>query len=116
MGSSKIAGEIYANIEIDLLATMLEENGIRVALGDSSQYAGGTYIRVEEGATDFTLEKIEGEYLVRGDASSVERMYEAAILVSFVLTTLDICHGFEIYNESIEVVHHLHHNSPQEHT
>jgi hypothetical protein len=111
---SQIAGEIHTSIDIYELAVMLVNNGLRAKLCDSSQYEGGTYIRVEEGATDFILEAVEGEYLVTGNASSCDRMYRTATQVSLVLITLDICHAFEVYDESVEVAYYLHHNCPQE--
>ncbi len=109
---SEFAGEIFTSIDISQFATFLSVNGIRTTVGDSSHYEGGTYIRVEEG-TEFTLENIGEEYLARGSASSIERMYQAANKVSEVLVILDICHAFEVYNESTEIVYYLHHNCPQ---
>jgi hypothetical protein len=110
---SQVAGEIYSNMNINQFALIFIENGIRAELCDSSQREGGAYIRVEEGATEFIVEVIAGEYIVTGNASSCARMYQTARQVSSILTTLDIAHVFEVYNESIEIAHYLHHNCPQ---
>jgi hypothetical protein len=110
---SEFAGEICTSIDISQFTAVLTHNGIRAKVGNSSHYEGGAYIRIEEGATEFTLENIGADYLARGYASSVDRMYQAANKVSEVLITLDICHAFEVYNESTEIVYYLHHNCPQ---
>jgi hypothetical protein len=110
---SEMAGEICTNIDISQFAMMLINNGIRTKLGNSSVYIGGTYIRIEEGATEFSLENIGEEYLATGHASSCDRMYQTAKKISDVLIMLDINHAFEIYNGSTEIVYYLHHNLPQ---
>jgi hypothetical protein len=109
---SEFAVEIFTSIDISQFAMLLRVNGIRAGVGDSSHYEGGAYIRIEEGA-ELTLENIGGEYLARGYASSIDRMYQAANKVSEVLIILDICHAFEVYNESTEIVYYLHHNCPR---
>jgi hypothetical protein len=110
---SQMAGEIHTNIDIGQFASILIDLGIRTKLHASSFYTGGTYIRIEEGATEFFLENIGEEYLATGQASSGDRMYQAAKKVSEVLIMLDINHAFEIYNGSTELVYYLHHNLPQ---
>jgi hypothetical protein len=110
---SEIAGEIYIDIGIEEFAIMFANNGIRVKLGDSCQYEGGTYIRVEEGATDFIIAKTGGEYVVMGHAS-LDLMYQTSRRISLLLITLDIRHAFEVYNKSMEIVYYFHHNCPQQ--
>ncbi len=109
---SEFAGEICTNIELNQFARILIRNGIRTKIHLSSFFEGGAYIRVEEGATEFFLENIGEEYHARGCASSVDRMYQAANKVSQVLISFDICHAFELYDESGEIIHYLHHNCP----
>jgi hypothetical protein len=116
---SIISGEIYSSLCTNELSTLLTKHDISSSLGDSSQYHNNTYIRIEEGATNFILENCQGEYTAMGESSSCDRMYKAAKRVSDVLTLLDISHAFEIYTDSdpskmLELVYYLHHNCPLE--
>ena len=109
----RIVGDIYTNLDLELFVRMLIQNGIRTRIHLSSFYEGGAYIRIEEGATEFFLENIGSEYNAIGYASSFDLMYQAASKVSQVVTTLDVCHAFELYDESGNIIHYLHHNCPQ---
>lgn len=109
---SQMAGAIQSTFSPDQLAAALTSRKLRVQVRESSHYEGGRYIAVYEGATEFTLEKIPGEYLARGDASSVEQMHDAVSCVSAALTTLDIRHVFEIYDENSHLVRYEHHRWP----
>ena len=111
---TEIAGEIFTNIDLNQFARMLIQNGMRMIIHLSSVYEGGAYIRIEEGATEFSLENIGSEYHATGFASSFDLMYQASSKVSQVLIALDVRHAFELYDKSGEIIHYLHHNCPQE--
>lgn len=68
---------------------------------------------MDEGA-DFTLERIgPTESLARANASSLERLFQAASKVSWALAGLDIRHRFEDYDPACRLAHYLHHRWPR---
>jgi hypothetical protein len=80
---------------------------------ESSHYTGGKYIRIHDG-DDFTFERISGsEYLIRGFENSIEVLLALSSRVSSRLAILKIRHRFELYADSNEMMHYLHHDWPQ---
>jgi hypothetical protein len=69
---------------------------------------------VYEGAPDFSLERVPGEFLARADAVSVEQMRVVAGRVSAALVALAIRHAFELYGAKSELVGYLHHCWPEQ--
>jgi hypothetical protein len=111
---AQMAGEIDLAVGLNQLAANLAKQGIRVEIRESCHYEGGRYIRVCEGAADFILEQISGEYLARADAASIGPMYQVSSRLSRALAALDIRHCFEVYSgKSQQVIHYLHHRWPQ---
>jgi hypothetical protein len=110
---SQLAGEIASVLDLDQMAASLVRQGIRVQVRASCQYEGGRYIRVYEGAVDFSLERTrEEEFLARADATSVDQMDNAAARVSRALAALDVRHAFEVYDGEGQLVRYLHHRWP----
>jgi hypothetical protein len=110
---AQLAGEISASGGLVQLAAVLANGGVRVTQRESSHYAGGSYLKAGVRA-DITIECIaSGDFLVRGDAETVDLLAAAASQLSQGLATMGTRHRLEVYNPDGRLLHYLHHRWPQ---
>ena len=108
-----LSGMLETGARLNCLASRLARAGLSVEIRDSCHYEGGRYIRVNEGC-HLTLERLNArEYLVTGDADSVDQMLPAVTRLSQTLSDLGIRHRFEVSDDQSPVFHYLHHRWPQ---
>ena len=109
-----LAGQVMTKMHLYSLKQTFENIGVTARVGVSSHYATGHYVAVENTKTNLTFEKIEeDEYLVHGDADTVDELLSLATSVSNSLSKLQLKHRFEIYFLENNLVTYLHHDWPQ---
>lgn len=90
------------------MASILRAEGLTVNVGNYS-------IRIED-CEHFVIQEYGGDLgdpQFDADASSLELMLNDAGRVSAALTSADIRHSFEFYDDQDQLVGYLHHNWPQ---
>jgi hypothetical protein len=107
---SLMAGQIRADIALDALAARLKSSHVDAEIRESAHFEGGRYIRIEDEETYCSVERTAaGEFIVRGDAGSVEQLRAAALRLSAALTDLGLTHRLEVYDSQDQLAHHLNH-------
>ncbi len=110
-----LSGQIETSLEFDDLSGALSRAGVASRTGESAHYAGNCYLRIERAPAQLTFEKIgEAEYLVGGEADSVDEMNDLARSVSEALSRLERKHRFEVYlgSEPSRLLGYFHYRWP----
>jgi hypothetical protein len=108
-------GQVMTSLSLQELFKAFASLGLTPRMGESCHYTGGHYLHFEQEEAELFFERIEKtEYLVDGDAPSVEELSTLAQAVSAALQALEIKHRFEIYapNDEAELAGYFHHNWP----
>ena len=109
-----LAGQVMTRMHLHSLKQALDNTGITARIGESSHYETGHYVAVENTNGNLTFEKIEeNEYLVGGDAGTINELLSLATPVSNALSKLHLKHRFEIYFPDNNLVTYLHYDWPQ---
>jgi hypothetical protein len=92
-------GHIVSAEDPAALCERLKAAGLPAACRKSVHYSGGRYVNVETDRARLTLERVTPkEYLVGGDADSLEDFHDAGKALSEELTRLAVRHRLEIYD------------------
>ena len=107
-------GMLAADLPVDGLADALRRAGIPAQARESSLYAGGAYVRVTAVPdVHCSLERLESaEYLVRGDADTLDELAALAGMLSAALTSLEMRHSLELYADDAPAAY-FHHQQPR---
>lgn len=109
-----LAGQVMTKMHLHHLKQAFDNTGVAARIGESSHYVTGHYVAVENTRGNLTFERIENdEYLVGGDADTVDELLSLATSVSNALSKLQLRHRFEIYFPDNNLVVYLHYDWPQ---